>query len=117
LSEIDIWPWYEGEFRVHCPTREIYKQMKRWKLSRHGSIYMLGGAGEYDVTIPEEYVDRARRILTQHLESLTQFSDTKPALKDNDLQELKPALSEENRTESNISPGNDFNRPVEKSRC
>ena len=78
---------------------------------------MLVGAGEYDVTIPEEYVDRARRILTQHLESLTQFSDTKPPLKDNDLQETKSPVSEEKLVESIIPLSSVFRRPAEKSRC
>lgn len=117
MTGIDIWPWHNGKFRVHCPTREIYKQMMRWKHSHHGSTYMLVGAGEYDVTIPEEYVDRARRILTQHLESLTQFSDTKPALKDNDLQETKSPVSKEKQTESSLSSRTEIHRPAEKSRC
>ena len=78
---------------------------------------MLVGAGEYDVTIPEEYVDRARRILTQHLESLTQFSDTKPALKDKDLQETKSPVSKEKQTESSLSSRTEIHHPVEKSRC
>lgn len=115
MKEIDIWNWYDGEFRVHCPTREIYKQLIRWKFSRHGSTYMLEGAGEYDVTIPEEYVERARRLLTQHFESLTQKTDTEPVLKDNDLQGQRSPVRIENQTESNISLGNDFSRPVEKS--
>ena len=91
--------------------------MMRWKHSHHGSTYMLVGAGEYDVTIPEEYVDRARRILTQHLESLTRFSDTKLALKDNDLQESKSSVSKEKMGQSKISLSNVIRRPGEKSRC
>lgn len=78
---------------------------------------MLAGAGEYDVTIPEEYIDRARRLLTQHFDSLTQNMDTEPVLKDNDLQESKLPVSNEKRADSNIPLRNDFRRPAEKSRC
>ena len=117
MTEIDIWRWCDGEYRVHCPTREIYRQMMRWKLSHHGSTYMLDGAGEYDVTIPEEYVDRARRLLTQHFTSLTRNTDTKPVLKDNDLQESESPVGEEKLAESNLSLRSDFRRSAEKSRC
>jgi len=55
--------------------------------------------------------------LTQHLESLTQFSDTKPALKDKDLQETKSPVSKEKQTESSLSSRTEIHRPVEKSRC
>ena len=117
MTEIDIWFWCAGEYRVHCPTREIYKQMMRWKHSHHGSKYMLVGAGEYDVTIPEEYVERARRILTQHLESQTQKTNTKPVLKDNDLQELISPVSKEKQAEGSLSLKTGIHRPAEKSRC
>lgn len=118
LTEIDIWKCFDGKYKVHCPTREIYKQMIRWKDARHGGTYhMPDGTREYDVIIPEIYYDRAVKLLTQYFESLTQNSDTKPVLKDNDLQESKSSVSKEKMGQSKISLRSVIRRPAEKSRC
>lgn len=94
MDEVDIWRWCDGEYVAHCPTREIYKKMMRWKHTRHRSVYYLpDGPNEYDVRIPEEYVERARRILTRYYQSLPQKADTKRVLKDNKLRGTKSSVS------------------------
>lgn len=118
MTEIDIWKYFDGKYKVHCPTREIYKQMIRWKDARHGGTYhMPDGTREYDVILPEIYYNRAVKLLTRYFESLTRISDTKPVLKDNNLQESKSSVRKEKQTESSLSSRTGIHRPVEKSRC
>ena len=118
MTEIDIWKYFDGKYKVHCPTREIYKQMIRWKDARHGGTYhMPDGTREYDVIIPEIYYDRALKLLTRYFESPAQIPDTKPVLKDNNLQESKSSVSDEKLAQSNLSLRSVFPRPAEKSKC
>ncbi len=118
MTEIDIWKCFDGKYKVHCPTREIYKQMIRWKDARYGGTYhMPDGTREYDVIIPEICYNRAIKLLTQYFESLTQIPDTKPVLKDNNLQESNSSVSDEKLAQSKISLSSLFRRPAEKSKC
>lgn len=81
-----IWRWFGCDYKVHCSDSESYKRMIRWKKSRPGGKYILPDGGrEYDVIIPDDYFDRAVRLLTSKTQSTLRKDDTKPVLQDKDL--------------------------------
>ena len=90
---IDIWNILDGEYKVHCENKKHYDKILRWKGCRHGSVYSNpDGTIEYDVIIPERFVDRARKLLQSCAKSETSKIDenrTKSVLNANDLQGTK----------------------------
>jgi len=85
-----IWRWFGCDYKVHCSDSESYKRMIRWKKSRPGGKYILpDGSREYDVIIPEDYFDRAVRLLSSKTQSTPGKVDTIPVLQDKDLAVLE----------------------------
>ena len=81
-----IWRWFGCDYKVHCSDSESYKRMIRWKKARPGGKYLLpDGSREYDVIIPENYFDRAVRLLSSKTQSTPRKVDTNPVLQDKDL--------------------------------
>lgn len=63
-ADATCWPWYDGEYRIHCTTLEQFKKIKRWKGCRPGSTYVLiDRTTEYDVTVPERCLSRAMALI------------------------------------------------------
>ncbi len=60
----EIWRWFEGEYKAHCKERADYDKILSWKRSKPGGVYYIPGEpNEYDVILPEDYLDRARKLL------------------------------------------------------
>ena len=102
-DHIDLWPWFDGEYKVHCPDRGIYDKIMRWKGSRPGGIYYIPGQpNEYDVIIPEAYLGRVQKLLkASSMETAQMRNKTEPQtpelpadppLKDNELRETESPL-------------------------
>jgi hypothetical protein len=65
-----IWPWFDGEYRVHCKTRAIYNEIMSWTGSRHGSTYTYPDKHKkWDVTIAANMLKRAQALLRQQSKS------------------------------------------------
>lgn len=65
VMNVKIWRWFSGEYKAHCQNRDQYEKVLGWKKSRAGGVYILpDGTREWDVIIPEEYIDRAAAVLT-----------------------------------------------------
>lgn len=59
-----IWKWFECDYKVHCENRKLYDQIMTWKKSKPGGVYHIPGErNQYDAIIPEEYVDRVKKLL------------------------------------------------------
>ena len=62
--ENEIWPWFDGEYKVHCQEQRDYEEIMLWDGTRDGGNYSLpDGTTERDVIIPEEHKRQASRLL------------------------------------------------------
>jgi len=91
-----IWPFFKGQYKVHCRTGEIARQIASWSGCIRDSVYYYpDGHIEYDVIIPKKHLDRAKRILacerseSESGDNTTTDNSNSPSLNDNDLQEAK----------------------------
>lgn len=83
-----VWKFFETDYKVFCPTREVYDKMIRWKGARPGGFDQWpNGAREYYVILPEDLADRASALLREYLRSEDQKSATNPTLNNNDLRQ------------------------------
>lgn len=68
----EIWEWFDGEYKAHCMTRELYDKLLRLKDIREGGIYYVPNAPcEYDVILPENQLENTKRILKVSMVSKT----------------------------------------------
>lgn len=93
-----IWPWFDGQYKVHCNNYEAFRRISGWKdCIPHGVYSMPDGSIEWDVIIPEQHVQKARQVLGLDAQSQTPRLPRKPTKGRNDLCDLKSPLSPSNR--------------------
>lgn len=91
-----VWRWFEGEYKVHCESAETYHKIMRWPMSIAGGVYIMpDGPREYDVIIPEDYLNRVKELLGLKRTSQTPRVTTNPGLKDNELWEAESPLCDD----------------------
>lgn len=94
----DIWRWFDGKYKAHCNNYEAFRRLSNWKgCEPHGIYDMPDGSTEWDVIIPENLVDRARRLLARLDIPQTSELPQKPTKGRNELGEADSPLNGRNQ--------------------
>ena len=96
-----IWPFFKGQYKVHCSKRDHAKTIGSWSGCVRDAMYFFpDGHIEEDVIVPESRLKNACRligIVIDHKispDSNSVVNKVKmPLLKDNNLQEAKNEIS------------------------
>jgi hypothetical protein len=92
-ESVNIWPWRDGEYKVHCQHADDYERIIRWKGTRPGGVYSTPSGNEFDVIIPGDLLARAKSILTESRSRRDSDFPANPTLNDNDLRGSKSTLT------------------------